>query len=131
RLGELFPLQIRIHGQPLLKLHELERIGRGGEHLREKRVGIERDRCDQRVELVGWNGSRLLLRRLRRRLGRLTLCLSASKCRTERKYTSRQSDQHLARAEPQPGSCRIHSVFSPAVCPLGSPPKWAHRPRRS
>ncbi len=36
-----------------MELHELERIGRGREELREKGIGIQRDWRDERIELVG------------------------------------------------------------------------------
>src|SRR5262249_17485007 len=57
---------------PLLELHELERVRRGREALREEIVRIERDRCDERVELVGGERRLVLVgRRGCRRRGRL------------------------------------------------------------
>jgi hypothetical protein len=46
-------------------LHDLERVGRGHEHLGEQRIGIEGDRRDELIELTGIELLRLLLRRAR------------------------------------------------------------------
>ena len=46
---------------PAVGLDDFERIGRGHEDFREQRVGIERDRSDQRIELA--SGQQLLRRR--------------------------------------------------------------------
>ena len=47
------PFSVLVLREPLLRLDELERVRRGHERLGQQRVGIERDRRDQRVELVG------------------------------------------------------------------------------
>jgi hypothetical protein len=75
RVREGLVLEIRVLRHPLLKLDDLERISRRRQRLREQRVGVERDGCDQRVELVG--RERLLRRRGRRFLrekGRIPQC---------------------------------------------------------
>ena len=51
-------LEVRVLRQPLLELHDLERIRGRREHLREERIRIESDGRDQRIELlVGYPGS--------------------------------------------------------------------------
>ncbi len=51
-IGQLFLIHALVLGQPLLQLNDLEGIGGGHQHLAEQRIGIERDRRDQRIELV-------------------------------------------------------------------------------
>ena len=52
-------LQAWILREPLLQLNDLQRVRRGRERLRQQRVGIERDRRDQRIELIRREASRL------------------------------------------------------------------------
>jgi hypothetical protein len=56
-----FALQILIVIHPLLKLNYFQRIGRSGESLRQKRIGVERDRRNQRVQLFRWKRRCLLI----------------------------------------------------------------------
>jgi len=64
--------------QPLLELNYFQRISRSGENLREKRIRVERNRCDQRVQLSVWNFRRCFLslyaRRVRQILCRYRWC---------------------------------------------------------
>ena len=53
RVRERGALQARIGLQPPIGLDDLERIGGRGENLGDERVGVERDRRDQIVELLG------------------------------------------------------------------------------
>jgi hypothetical protein len=62
-------LQIRVLREPLLELDELEWVGRRGKDLRKKRVWIERNRRDERVELFVRNSRSLLGRAHRWLLG--------------------------------------------------------------
>jgi hypothetical protein len=76
-------LQARVFLQPLLKLDDFQRISGSYQRLAEQRVGIERNRCDKGIKLVGRNLRSLLRRRvgwllqrsvgwlLRRSIGRL------------------------------------------------------------
>ena len=52
RVGERLVLQVLVLREPLLELHDLERIGGRDEHLGQERVGVEGDRRDQRLELI-------------------------------------------------------------------------------
>jgi hypothetical protein len=45
--GETFVL-----GQPAVGADDVERMGRGHEHLRQERIGIERDRRAELVEFI-------------------------------------------------------------------------------
>ena len=73
---ERLVLQVRVLRHPLLELDDLERVGGGHERLGEERVGVEGDRCHERVELLRWElrgllgcrrrGGRRLLRHERR-----------------------------------------------------------------
>jgi hypothetical protein len=60
-VGERLIFQVFVLCQPLLKLDDLQRIGGGDQHLAQQRVGVKRDRCYERVQLVGRKFSRLLL----------------------------------------------------------------------
>jgi hypothetical protein len=62
-IGEFFVLQILVLLEPLLELDEFERIRGRGQGLGQQRIGIQRNRCHERVELV------------RRDLRRFFLCL--------------------------------------------------------
>ena len=65
RVHERLVLQVLVLREPLLELHELERVRGRDERLGKERVGVEGDRRHQRIELV-----RRELRRSRRgRLG--------------------------------------------------------------
>ena len=64
RRGELVALEALVGLGEAVGLHDLERIGRGHEHLREQRIGIERDRRDKLIELPGIEQILLLLRDL-------------------------------------------------------------------
>ncbi len=65
--------------QPAIGLHHFQRIGRCCQHIGEQFVGIERDRRDQRLELLGLQQ----LRARRQRAGRLRLnCLEPAACRS-------------------------------------------------
>jgi hypothetical protein len=68
-----FALQTLIIVHPLLKLNHFQWVGRGGESLRQKRIGVERDRRNQRVELLSWKCSCLLIVSCGRHLLRLRL----------------------------------------------------------
>ena len=65
RAGERIALEGLVGLGPAVRLHDLERIGRGDQYLGQQRIRMERDRRDQLVEL------RRLEQRLRRRGGRL------------------------------------------------------------
>ena len=47
-------LEILVRFEPTLGLHDVERIGRRHQHLGEQRIGVERDRRDQLIELGGF-----------------------------------------------------------------------------
>ena len=47
--------KVLVLGHPLLQLDDLERIGRSDECLAEKRIGIERNRRHQGIQLIVWN----------------------------------------------------------------------------
>ena len=69
-------LQVLVGLHPAVGLHDFQRIGRGRQHIGEQLIRIERDRRDQRLELLGLEqfglrlGWRRAGRRLRRRLAR-------------------------------------------------------------
>ena len=86
---ESVALQVLVGTDPAVGLDDFERIGRGHEDFREQRVGIERDRSDQRIEL---SGGQQLLRRRRSRLRRRR-CL--------RRCQLRQRQQQRDGQEPQ------------------------------
>ena len=46
------PLRFLFSFIQAIGFHDLERIGRGRQHVREQRIGIERDRRNQRLELL-------------------------------------------------------------------------------
>jgi hypothetical protein len=50
-IRQRFALQILVSIHPLLELDNFKWIGRSGECLSQQRVGVERDRRDQRVQL--------------------------------------------------------------------------------
>src|SRR5262249_30774449 len=52
---ESFVLQILVLSEPLVQLNQLERVGRSCQHLREQRIGIERNGSNKRIELIVWN----------------------------------------------------------------------------
>ncbi len=52
--------------EPLLKLNQLQRIGRGNQYLAQERIRIERYRCNERIELSGRDRRSLLSGVLRR-----------------------------------------------------------------
>jgi hypothetical protein len=56
-----FSLQILIVIHPLLKLNYFQGISRSGESLSQERIGVQRDRRKQRVQLSRWKRSRLLI----------------------------------------------------------------------
>src|SRR5262249_52847894 len=66
---ERIALEILVLVDPTGGLHDLERIGRRHEHQGQQRVGVERDRRDERVELLGLE--QLVARRRRRGARRL------------------------------------------------------------
>jgi hypothetical protein len=68
-----FALQILIVVHPLLKLNHFQWIGRGGKRLRQERIGIQRDRRDERIQLLRCERSCLLIGRCGRHLLRLRL----------------------------------------------------------
>jgi hypothetical protein len=68
-----FALQILIIIHPLLKLNDFERVSRSGESLRQEWIRVQRDRRNQRVELLSWKCSCLLIVRCSRHLLRLGL----------------------------------------------------------
>jgi hypothetical protein len=68
-----FALQILVVIHPLLKLNYFERISRSGESLRQKRIGVQRDRRNERVQLLRCECSCLLIVRCGRHLLRLRL----------------------------------------------------------
>ena len=47
RRRELRAIQARVRAHPVRGLHDLGRVGRGGEHLRDELVRIQRDRRDE------------------------------------------------------------------------------------
>ena len=61
RAGERIALHVLVGLGPAIRLHDLERIGRGDQHLRQQRIRVQRDRRHQLLEL------RRLEQRLRRR----------------------------------------------------------------
>ena len=54
-VGQRLVFEVLVLGQPLLQLNDLQWIGGGHQHLAEQRIGVERDRRHQRIELVGRN----------------------------------------------------------------------------
>ena len=56
RLHRCIALDLRIGLDPARGVDDLQRIGRGHQHLREQRVRIERDRRDERLDLLGLEG---------------------------------------------------------------------------
>jgi hypothetical protein len=73
-----FALQILIIIHPLLKLNYFQWVRRSGERLRQEWIRVQRDRRNQRVELLSWKCSCLLIVRCGRHLLRLRLL---RKCR--------------------------------------------------
>jgi hypothetical protein len=73
-----FALQILIVVHPLLKLNYFQWVGRCGERLRQERIGIERDRGDERIQLLRCECSCLLIVRCGRHLLRLRLLRECS-----------------------------------------------------
>jgi hypothetical protein len=72
---QLSSLEVAVLPEPLLRLHDLQRIRARGQHLAEQRVGVQRNRRDQVIQLVRRQKRRRLLhvqgsrRRIRRALG--------------------------------------------------------------
>jgi hypothetical protein len=50
--GERFVLQCFVSLHPLLKLNDLQWVSGGGESLGKKRIGIQRNRRNQRIQLI-------------------------------------------------------------------------------
>jgi hypothetical protein len=73
RVCQRFALQILIVIHPLLKLDYFQWISRSGEGLRQKRIGVECDRSNERIQLLRWKFSCLLVIRCGRHLLRLRL----------------------------------------------------------
>ena len=121
------PWRVLVGIGPAVGLDDFERIGRGHENFRQQRVGIKRDRSDQRIELPG--GQQLLRRRRcrlrRRRRRRLRRCrLRHCKQQRDRQKLHCQLDQDrlpvlatFARAIFKFVFCRTLSAFAPA-CPV-------------
>ena len=57
-LSPRFVLETFVPSQPLFELDELQRVGGRHEDLAEERIGIEGDRRDERVQLIGGDGWR-------------------------------------------------------------------------
>src|SRR5262245_57728255 len=91
---ELIALEILVLGGPAVGLHHLERIGRGDQHLRQQRIGIERDRRQQRVELFRFE-QRLLGCGRRRGGGRL--CGGRRLCQHHERNGCEQDDHDQSR----------------------------------
>jgi hypothetical protein len=53
RLDGGVALDVRIRLDPARGLNDLQRIGRGHQHLRQQRIRIQRDRRHQRLDLLG------------------------------------------------------------------------------
>jgi hypothetical protein len=70
---ERFALQILIVIHPLLKLHHFQGISRSSQSLRQKRIWIKSDRCDERIQLLRCECSCLLIVRCGCHLLRLRL----------------------------------------------------------
>jgi hypothetical protein len=68
-----FALQILIVIHPLLKLNYFERISGSSESLRQERIRIQRDRRNERVQLLRWKRSCFLIVRCCCHLLRLRL----------------------------------------------------------
>jgi hypothetical protein len=88
-----FALQILVVIHPLLKLNYFERIGRSGESLRQERIGVQRDRRNQRIELLRLKVSRLLIVRSGCHLLRLRLlreCGGTQRETNDRDYAKNQ-----------------------------------------
>ncbi len=58
RVGERLVLEVRVLDEPLLKLDDLERVGGRHERLGQQLVRVQRDRCHERLQLVGAQRSR-------------------------------------------------------------------------
>jgi hypothetical protein len=69
-IGKFFVFQILVFVQPLLEQDDFERIRGRGKDLSEQRVGIEGERCYQRIQLLGRDLDRLSRFCRRRRLMR-------------------------------------------------------------
>jgi hypothetical protein len=52
RIGQRLVFQILVLRHPLLQLDDLERVGGSNERLSQQRVRVERDRRDERIELI-------------------------------------------------------------------------------
>ena len=65
RIDKRLILQPRILFQPLLQLHDLERISRRHERLAQQMIRIKRNRRHQRIQLIRRNPGGFLYRRLR------------------------------------------------------------------
>jgi hypothetical protein len=83
RVRQRFALQILIVIHPLLKLNDFQWISRSGESLRQKRIGVERDRRNERVQLLRGKFSCLLIVRCGRHLLRLRLLRECSRAQRE------------------------------------------------
>jgi hypothetical protein len=53
RIRKRLVLQVFVLCQPLLELHDFQRIGRSSENLGEHRIRVKRNRRHQRIELIG------------------------------------------------------------------------------
>ncbi len=77
RVGERLVLQVLVLREPLLELHDLQRVGGRHERLGQERVRVEGDRSHERIELV-------------RRELRCRLCVRSGSCRSGRRRLLRQ-----------------------------------------
>jgi hypothetical protein len=80
-IGESLVLQVLVLLHPLLKLNNFQRVGGCHERLTQKLIRIQRDRCYERIELIG--------RQLRRRL----LLRSRGLVLSERKWRLHNQEQ--------------------------------------
>ena len=104
-------LDLRMLLGPARGLHDLERIGRGHEDLRQQRVRIQRDGCDDLLQLFGLEWRRLRLSRALRgsrlRLGRtLRLACEATTVQARARPQGSAKSSASARLIPLPRACR-------------------------
>ena len=141
---ERLVLQVRVLRHPLLELDELERVGGRRERLGEERVGVERDRRHEGVELL----RRELRRGLRRRGGGLRASAGgAAWARTTPSPGTRRHAHATARSAPRDavegfgmGTVRSPSFWLPFLpgsccevrrgCPSKSPERVRRESRR-